>query len=137
MFSQAWNWIRSLARWKTTSPPPSSPSASGGAALDYGSCRDLLTSIGIWSPPRPGPRNPTLRRGTRQGEPIRGAYLNESDTGLAYFTLNSACTLGPSEGLWSDLSPDQVAGVDVKHRNICPSPGKEREALEQLFQGNG
>ncbi len=105
--------------------------------MDYGSCSDLLATLGIWSPQRPGPRNPTLRRGSREGEPIRGVYLNESDTGLAYFTLNSACILRESEDLWSNLPGDQVAEVDVKNRNIYPQPGKERQALEQLFLGTG
>ncbi len=135
MFSQVWNWIRSLARGKAASPP--SPAPASGAALDYASCSELLATLGIWSPPRPGPRNPTLRRGSREGEPIRGVYLNESGTGLAYFTLNSACTLQGSEGLWSNLPSDQVAEVNAKNRNIYPKPGKEREALEQLFLGTG
>ena len=131
MFSQVWTWIRSLTSGRAASPPGS------GTALDYASCRDLLATLGIWSPPRPRRRNPTLRRGSREGEPIRGAYLNESGTGVAYFTLNSACTLQESEDLWSDLPRDQVAEVDVKNRNIYPKAGKEREALEQLFLGTG
>ena len=135
MFSQVWTWIRSLTSGKAASPPSSSPTS--GAALGYASCSDLLASLDIWSPPRPRRRNPTLRRGSREGEPIRGAYLNESDAGIAYFTLNSACTLQQSEDLWSDLPSDQVAEGDRTKRNIYPKPGKEREALEQLFLGTG
>ena len=131
MLSQVWTWIRSLARWKATPPPVSE------AALDYGSCSDLLATLGIWSPPRPGPRNPTLRWGTRQGEPIRGVYLNESNTGLAYFTLNSACSLQENQELWSDLPGHQVAEGDRAYRNLRPQSGKEREALEQLFRREG
>lgn len=134
MFSQVWTWIRSLTSGRAASPPP--PPVSG-TALDYASCGDLLATLGIWSPPRPRPRNPTLRWGNRQGEPIRGAYLNESGSGLAYFTLNSACTLQEREDLWSDLPGDQVAEGDRAKRNIAPKPGKEREALEQLFLGTG
>ena len=137
MLNQVWTWIRSLACRKPTSPPPPSPSAGRGVALGYASCSDLLATLGIWSPPRPGPRNPTLRWGTRQGEPIRGVYLNESDSGLAYFTLNSACTLQESDDLWSGPPGHQAAGGDRSYRNIYPKPGKEREALEQLFLGKG
>ena len=131
MLSQVWTWIRSLARWKAKPPLVSE------AALDYGSCCDLLAAIGIWAPRRPGPRNPRLRWGTRQGEPIRGAYLNQSDSGLAYFTLNSRCDLEEDESLWSRLPGDQVAKAHETHKNIYPQPGRERDALQQLFLGKG
>ena len=137
MLSQVWTWIRSLVSGKPTPPPSPLQSAGSGTYLGYASCSDLLATLDIWSPPRPGPRNPTLRRGTRQGEPIRGVYLNESDSGLAYFTLNSACTIQESKDLWSDLPGHQVAEGDRAKRNIYPKPGKEREALEQLFIGTG
>ena len=60
-------------------------------------------------------------------------YLNETDTGLAYFTLNSACRLKEDENLWVNLPQRSVAEVDKKQRNIYPMNGKEWEALHQLL----
>ena len=105
--------------------------------MNYDQCHNLLAAIGIWSPCRPGPRNPRLRWGTRQGEPIRGAYLNQSDYGLAYFTLNSRCDLKEDVSLWAEVRHDLVAKADKNHRSIYPQPGRERDALLQLFLGKG
>ena len=104
--------------------------------MNYQVCRQLLADMGIWSPQRPGRRNPRLHWGDRQGHPIRGAYLNETGAGLAYFTLNSRCVLKEDEGLWSNLPLDSVPEKDKAHRNIYPRPGKEQDALHQLFSGS-
>ena len=101
--------------------------------MNYRDCRQLLAQMGIWAPAKPGRRNKTLRHGHEQGKPIRGTYLNETDTDRAYFTLNSACRLKEDENLWVNLPQPLVAEVDKKQRNIYPMNGKEREALHQLF----
>ena len=59
--------------------------------MNYQDCRCLLADMGIWSPLRPGPRNPRLHLGVIVRVILfRGAYLNETAAGLAYFTLNSS-----------------------------------------------
>ena len=104
--------------------------------VNYQFCRQLLADMKIWSPLRPGRFNPRLHWGDRQGRPISGAYLNETDTGVAYFTLNSKCILKEDEEFWSDLPFPLVADRAKAHRNIHPQDGKEREALFQLFSGS-
>lgn len=104
--------------------------------VNYQGCRQLLADMGIWSPLRPGRFNPRLHWGDQQGQPISGAYLNETDTGVAYFTLNIKCILKEDEEFWSDLPLPLVADRDKAHRNIYPQDGKEREALFQLFLGS-
>ena len=90
--------------------------------------------MGIWAPAKPGPRNKTLRWRDEQGQRIRGIYLNETDACLTYFTLNnSASQLKEDGNLWKNLPQRLVAKADKKNRNIYPLPGKEREALRQLF----
>ncbi len=101
--------------------------------MNYQGGRQLLTEMGIWAPLRPGLRNKTLLCGDEQGLCIRGIYLNKTDTGRAYFTLNSACRLKEDTDLWVNLPQPLVAEIDKKHRNIYPVNGKEREALHQLF----
>ena len=102
--------------------------------MNYQDCRQLLAEMGIWAHPRKRGFRPTLRWGHDQnGKRIRGTYLNETDTDLAYFTLNSACRLKEDANLWVNLPQPLVAEVDKKHRNIYPVNGKEREALHQLF----
>ena len=101
--------------------------------MNYQSLRQLLTDMGIWSPLRPGPRNKTLRWEDEQGKRIPGVYLNETDTDMAYLTLNSASVLNEDEDLWANLPLTMVAEVDKANRNIYPLPGKELEALHQLF----
>ncbi len=104
--------------------------------MNYGVCRRLLSDMGIWSPLRPGPRNPRLHWGDRQGHPFRGTYLNETAADLAYFTLNSRCVLKQDEELWLDLPLGLVAESEKAHRNIYPRLGKERDALHQLLSGS-
>ena len=104
--------------------------------MNYQVCMELLADMGIWSPLRPGPRNRRLRWGDRDGHPIPGAYLNETAAGVAYLTLNSRCVLEEDEELWLDLPTDPAAEWDKAHRNIYPRPGKERDALHQLFSGS-
>ena len=101
--------------------------------MNYQDCRQLLKDMGIWAPAKPGQRNKTLRWSDEQGQPIPGTYLNETNTGKAYFTLNSACLLKEDENLWTNLPQRSVAEKDTANLNIYPLPGKEREALHQLF----
>ncbi len=101
--------------------------------MNYQDCRQLLKDMGIWAPAKLGRRNKTLRWSDEQGQRIRGTYLNETDTGKAYFTLNSACLLKEDENLWTNLPQRLVAEKDTANRNVYPLPGKEREALHQLF----
>ena len=101
--------------------------------MNYQDCRQLLAQMGIWAPAKPGSRNKTLRWSDEQGQRITGIYLNETDTGRAYFTLNSACHLKEDENLWVNLPQRSVAEVDKKQRNIYPTNGKEWEALHQLL----
>ena len=86
--------------------------------MNYQVCSQLLADMGIWSPRRPGRRNPRLRWGDRQGHPIRGAYLNKTVTDVAYFTHNGKCALKEDEDLWSNLPLGLVAERDKSHRNI-------------------
>ncbi len=101
--------------------------------MNYEACRRLLAAMGIWAPIRPGRFNPRLHWGDRQGQPIPGTYLNETDSGMACFTLNGRCVLKEDGDLWSNLPPRLVAEKDKAHRNIYPKQGKELEALHQLF----
>ena len=102
--------------------------------MNYQDCWQLLAEMGIWAHPGKRGFRPTLRWGHDQnGQPIRGIYLNETDTGTAYFTLNSACLLMVDENLWMNLPQRSVAKADMANRNVYPLPGKEREALHQLF----
>ena len=101
--------------------------------MDYQACRQLLADIGIWAPLRPGRFNPRLHWGDKQGQPIPGTYLNETDSGMAYFTLNGSSVLKGDRDLWSDLPLRLVAERDKPHRNVYPQHGKELEALHQLF----
>ena len=102
--------------------------------MTYRECLELLEGVGVWAPERPGPRSPTLRRGNnRDGEPIRGTYLNATYADQAYFTLLGNCKLKPDETLWDafpiEVTPENHAGK----WNISPQVGKERDALRQLF----
>jgi len=45
--------------------------------------------------------------------------------------------LEEDERLWSQLPGDQVVKADETHKNIYPQPGRERDALQQLFLGMG
>ena len=101
--------------------------------MNYQDCLQLLKDMRIWAPAEPGRRNKTLRWGDEQGQPVPGVYLNETDTAKAYFTLNSACLLKEDENLWANLPQRLVAEKDTANRNLYPLPGKEREALHQLF----
>ena len=102
--------------------------------MDYQACRQLLADMGIWAPQRPSSRNRTLRWGSREGQPIRGAYLNATDCDVAYFALLSNCDLQEDADLWPHLPAGLAGERDRKHRNILPLSGKERQALEQLFR---
>ena len=101
--------------------------------MNYEGLRQLLADFGIWAPRRPGPRNPRLHWRDRQGQLSAGAYLNETDSGVAYLTLNSRCVLQEDEEFWSKLPDGLAADRDKIHRNIHPREGKERDALLQLF----
>ena len=100
----------------------------------YRECLDLLAGLGVWAPEGPGPRNPSLRWGNnRQGEPIRGIYLNETVSGRAYFTLLPVCKLRPAERVWDYLPMECTPEENTSLRYIFPRPDREREALRQLF----
>ena len=101
--------------------------------MNYRSFSQMLNDIGIWSPLRPGRRNKTLRWGDEQGQSIPGVYLNETETDVAYLTLNSACVLKEDKSLWANLPQQLVAEVDKPNRNIYPLSGKELKALRHLF----
>lgn len=103
--------------------------------MNYQYLRQLLAKMGIWAPAKPGRRNPRLHCGDRNVQPIPGTYLNETKTGMAYFTLLSNCALRENKGLWLNLPHELVHKGDEKYRNIYPKHGKERDALLQLFQG--
>ena len=102
--------------------------------MTYRECLELLEGVGVWPPERPGPRNPTLRWGNnRDGEPIRGIYLNATDAGQAYFNLLGNCELKPDETLWPALPIEFIPENDAGIWNISPQVGRERDALRQLF----
>ena len=102
--------------------------------MTYRECLELLEGVGVWAPERPGPRSLTLRWGNnRDGEPIRGIYLNATDAGQAYFTLLRNCQLKPDETLWPALPIELTPENDAGKWNISPQVGRERDALRQLF----
>ena len=102
--------------------------------MDYQGCRELLADIGIWAPQRPSSRNPRLHWGSRDGQPIGGAYLNATDSDVAYFTLNGNCDLWEDADLWRHLQAGLVGERNKKHRNILPLSGRERQAFQQFFR---
>ena len=102
--------------------------------MDYQACRQLLAEMGIWAPQQPSSRNPRLHWGSRDDLPIPGAYLNATDSDVAYFTLNGNCGLQEDADLWLHLRTGLVGERDKKHRNILPLSGSERQALQQLFR---
>jgi hypothetical protein len=102
--------------------------------MDYQACRQLLADMGIWAPQRPSSRNPTLRWDSRDGQPIGGAYLNATDSDVAYFILSGNCDLREDAELWLHLPDGLVGELDKKHRNILPLSGRERQAFQQLFR---
>ena len=93
--------------------------------MRYSEMRYCLQVLGVWAPPESGLKNPSLRLGSDgSGAEIEGVYLNETDSGQAYLTLDvdpnlprngKAYEQAMGSGHWNELPVGALRGEHIRH----------------------